>query len=227
LRLRDALLLDRGFTSDVYEWGDEQILKLFHGGTDPLKAEREFVATRAVHALGLPAPDAFEMVELDGRRGIVMERIRGVSMLQYVQSRPWRLKWAVRELAALHVRVNSCTAPDSLLKQRERIAAKLSGAQHLSPEERQQLLDRLQALPDGDALCHGDFHPANIMCTRQGPVIIDWETASRGRPAGDAACTLLLMQRAHLPSWSPRFMHALLALTRSAIHRGYLRGYLR
>ena len=76
-------------------------------------------------------------------------------------------------------------------------------------------------------MCHGDFHPHNILCTAHGPIIIDWQTASRGRPAGDAACTLLLIEHAYLPAWSPRYMHALLAVTRSLIHRGYRRGYLR
>ena len=60
-----------------------------------------------------------------------------------------------------------------------------------------------------------------------GPVIIDWESAARGHPAGDVAYTLLLMHHANLPSWTPRYMHWLLGATRSVILRGYLNGYLR
>ena len=31
----------------------------------------------------------------------------------------------------------------------------------------------LNALPDGDFLCHGDFHPDNVMMTSGDPVLID------------------------------------------------------
>jgi aminoglycoside phosphotransferase (APT) family kinase protein len=89
------------------------------------------------------------------------------------------------------------------------------------------MLNCLDELPDGEALCHGDFHPGNIMVTVAGPIIIDWETATRGQPAGDVAYTSLLMQCAGLPSWTPRHMHVLLAATRSLIRTRYLKAYLR
>jgi Ser/Thr protein kinase RdoA (MazF antagonist) len=38
---------------------------------------------------------------------------------------------------------------------------------------RSQALERLNQLPDGDALCHGDYHPDNVLMTRNGPIIID------------------------------------------------------
>ncbi len=37
----------------------------------------------------------------------------------------------------------------------------------------------LNALPDGDFLCHGDFHPDNVMMTSGDPVLIDWPGAKR------------------------------------------------
>lgn len=47
---RGVVLLDRGFTSDVYAWGAGRVLKLFHRGTAPSKAVGEYTATRTVHA---------------------------------------------------------------------------------------------------------------------------------------------------------------------------------
>lgn len=88
-RLCGCELLGRGFTSDVYAWDQGRVLKLFHPGTDASKAEREYAATTAVHALGLPVPVVHEFLEVDGRHGIVMERVSGVSLLQWVQAKPW------------------------------------------------------------------------------------------------------------------------------------------
>src|SRR5687768_9068383 len=66
LALARAELLARGFTSDVYDWEQGRVLKLFFPGLPHEKAEREFRVTRAVHAAGLPAPAAFEVIEIDG-----------------------------------------------------------------------------------------------------------------------------------------------------------------
>src|SRR5205814_8949014 len=91
-----AAPLGKGYTSDVYAWGDGRVLKLFHGGLARDRADREYRATRAVHAAGLPAPAAYERVEIDGRCGIVFERVDGPSLFDHVRARPWVLLWAVR-----------------------------------------------------------------------------------------------------------------------------------
>lgn len=182
---------------------------------------------RAVHAMGLPVPAPEEVVEVEGRPGIVMERIVGPSLLQLVQAKPWRLRWAVRTLGDLHTRINSCTAPAVLASQREKIASRITSSSSLSDEDKLSVVRCLNELPDGDALCHGDFHPGNIIIAQDGPVVIDWDAATRGRPAGDAAYTLHLIRSANLPFWIPRYMHLLLSGTRSMIRRGYLKEYLR
>src|SRR3954464_8532949 len=90
-------LVGKGFCSGVYAWGEGRVLKLFHGWVARDRADREFAATRAVHAAGLPAPSAYELVAVEGRYGIVFERIDGVSLLGYTQARPWALFGAIRQ----------------------------------------------------------------------------------------------------------------------------------
>jgi Ser/Thr protein kinase RdoA (MazF antagonist) len=48
-------------------------------------------------------------------------------------------------------------------------------------------------MPDGDRLCHGDFHPWNILGPPEAPVVVDWLDACRGDPAADACRTWLLL----------------------------------
>jgi len=43
----------------------------------------------------------------------------------------------------------------------------------------------LRELPDGEALCHGDFHPRNVIVDGDELTIIDWVDASSGPPAAD------------------------------------------
>jgi len=41
-------------------------------------------------------------------------------------------------------------------------------------------------------MCHGDFHPGNVMLSDRGPMIIDWVDACRGNPLADVARTSIL-----------------------------------
>jgi aminoglycoside phosphotransferase (APT) family kinase protein len=85
---------------------------------------------------------------------------------------------------------------------------------------------RLDALPDGDALCHGDFHPANVMRSPSGPVVIDWPNATRGAPEGDVARTLLLLGAGEPASYTP-VMRVLTMVGRGLFLWLYVGAYMR
>ncbi len=80
-------------------------------------------------------------------------------------------------------------------------------------------------LPDGDTLCHGDLHPANILLTQRGPVVIDWTCGSCA--LGDVAATSLLFEVAQLPTDAPLHIQALLKCSRRMLHSTYLKHYFR
>ena len=71
------------------------------------------------------------------------------------------------------------------------------------PELAEIARQRLDSLPDGDVLCHGDFHPANVMRSPNGPVVIDWPNATQGAAEADIARTLLLLGAGEPPSYTP------------------------
>lgn len=221
-----AELVGRGFCADVYAWGAGRVLKLCHGPAAPERAHREFVATRAVYSAGLPAPAAYEVIEVEGRPGIVLERVDGVSLFERVQARPWTLFAAVRRTAELHADIHRHAAPAELPSLRDRVAARVEESDAPEPDKR-VARTRLAALPDGTALCHGDFHPGNVLLGPRGPVVIDWSAASRGHPLGDVACTSRLLRTAALPSWAAWYAHLMLRCLRPAMHRSYLKWYFR
>jgi aminoglycoside phosphotransferase (APT) family kinase protein len=65
------------------------------------------------------------------------------------------------------------------------------------------VLEGLERLPQGAALCHFDFHPDQVLMTQRGPVVIDWMTAFRGHPLADVArsCVLLSFGQAPNSGW--------------------------
>lgn len=226
VNLNTAEIVGRGLTSDVYSWGEGRVLKLFYPQFAASKVESEFAMTRAVHAAGIPAPAAHEVVEIEGRLGIVLERVEGRSLIDCVQTRPWTLFAVARQFAQLHAQLHGLLGPTELPQQRQRIANTIEAARDLPEADKEAARRHLADLPDGEALCHGDFHPGNILVSWRGPVIIDWETASRGHPLGDVARTSHLFRHADLPASTPMHIRLLFKTSRGLLHATYLKRYL-
>jgi len=211
-----------GRTAEVYAWEEGKILKLYREGFSPDDVDYEQRLARIVHASGLPVPAAFDIVEVNGRRGIVYQRMDGPSMLETINKHPGQLRRSMRQLADLHIEMHTRSVPE-LPSQRERLQRKIQRAQPLPDDLKAAALQALEALPDGDRLCHGDFHPGNILLTASGPIIIDWIDATRGNPVADVARTRLLFTTARLPGFS--VLALILRLANRWLLEQYLRGY--
>lgn len=190
-----------GRTAEIYAWGDGQVLKLFRPGWSAEVARDEAAIARAAHAAGVPTPAVDDVIEVDGRVGIVFERVRGPSMLKALVAAPWRLRSFASRLAELHARVHreDGTGLPSL---KERLAGRVRAA-GLPGDLEAAVLARLDALPDGTAACHGDLHPDNVIVSSHGPVIIDWLDAAAGPPLADVARTSLVLTSGALPPETP------------------------
>ncbi|HSL42876.1 MAG TPA: aminoglycoside phosphotransferase family protein [Anaerolineales bacterium] len=181
-----------GRTAEIFLWDDRHVLKLYRDWCPPDWVEYEARIARAIHAAGIPSPAAGEIVEVNGRRGLVYERLEGISMLQDMNARPWTLWKHARSLAELQVKVHQQSIP-GLPIYKERLGYDIRNAQHLSEDLQDKALALLDALPEGKSVCHGDYHPGNVLLTKNGPVVIDWMTACTGSPWTDAARTSLIL----------------------------------
>lgn len=184
-------LIGRGGTAEIFSWKDGQVLKLFLEGF-PL-GEAEARITEAAHKAGLPVPAVKGVVEVEGRRGIVFERVDGPIMSIAMTSKPWRLLKLAGMMAELHAAMHSCEIP-GLPSQREDLKTMVRDRVPLPSGMKEALLEVLAQLPDGNALCHGDFHPGNIIVSTRGPIAIDWLMAKRGNPMADVTRTSLILR---------------------------------
>jgi Ser/Thr protein kinase RdoA (MazF antagonist) len=96
---------------------------------------------------------------------LVMERLDGRDMLAELGRKPWLVGRHGRTLAALHNRLHEIQAPAGLAP----------------------------AFGPGDRVLHLDLHPANVMLTSRGPVVIDWSGARAGAAGADVAMAYLIM----------------------------------
>ncbi len=211
-----------GRTAEIYEWEGDQILKLFQDWVSARSVDQEARNARAVHAAGLPVPAVGEVIEINGRLGLIYERVDGPSMEDTITARLWTLPRSARLVAELHSDMHVSSVIPELPSQRQQLESKIRAAEALSSDLRDAALKALDKMPDDDRVCHGDFHPDNILMSARGPVIIDWRDASRGNPLADVARSSVLLLGATAPGLRvPRLLKLIPRLLRIIYLRRY------
>jgi Ser/Thr protein kinase RdoA (MazF antagonist) len=175
--------IGEGAYAEVHAWAPGRVLKLFKSGFPRRHSWWEARMTRAVFAAGAPAPEVFEEVTLEGRFGVVLQRLDGPTLSQLSRSGAMTREQTGAILATLAISVHRTPPPADVLSLRDLMngSSRLSGGM-LPKHIAIGILAPIERLAPGDGLCHGDLHPGNVM-TADGPRIIDWGGATRA-PAG-------------------------------------------
>lgn len=174
-------LIAKGNTAEVFEYGEDKVLKLFKPGYPVEQIQREFNNTVIMNRICVHTPKAFEIVEHAGRHGIVFQKIIGVDLFSEYLKNPSDEKIAsviLTDLSDIQKKV-------LLEKTEEGISYKIylewfgyDGSN----------------LPDGNFICHGDLHPGNIIRTKDGELcLIDFMNVCRGPKEYDVARTYVLL----------------------------------
>ena len=192
-------LIGEGRTAQVYAWGPYHALKLYYDWWPLGNIEYESHIGRVVYAAGVPCPSVGDIVQEEGRVGLVYERVAGPSISDVLLAEPQRLEELAVTLAQLHAAMHRPAPGSGLPLQRQRLLhhIELASPVPLPPGLKEKALQLLQELPDGDVICHGDLHPGNVLLSSRGPLAIDWENASLGSGICDVARTALLLETAH------------------------------
>jgi aminoglycoside phosphotransferase (APT) family kinase protein len=183
-----------GRTAEIYPWHDGLVLKLFHTWVSEDSVQYEARIARAVHAAGLAVPRAGEIVEVGGRLVLEYERFDGKPMGEIMPVKPWMLPRFARQLAELHVAIHKTPGVPGIPSQRDRLVYKIRAAKDLPIPLQEVCVQALAQMPEGDRLCHGDFHPLNVLLHKGRAAVIDWVDATCGNPMADVARTVVLMQ---------------------------------
>ncbi|MBD2843636.1 aminoglycoside phosphotransferase family protein [Paenibacillus sp. IB182496] len=224
----DWQAIGHGRTADImaHAADAETVVKLFKPFIPQTDVEREYAAGRWLRGQDIATPAALGLVRIDGRLGIRYTRAAGVPLLRLMLEQPLQLEPLSRRMAALHIRVHACDGAGMGIRQKEVLAAGIRRCERLDAQERQALLRLLERLPEEQALCHGDYHPDNIMAGAQ-DVVLDWMNGMSGSPAGDAARTWLLLKYGAPPEHASEAESRQLQAARETIREAYLAEYIR
>lgn len=165
----------------------------------------------------------------------VMQRAPGTTMLRAVTSRPWRALRLIDQLAELALQLHSlpvagwpgATDPMALVEQRlslpRRVLERMDPPGLRDAVERATELGR-SAVAGSSVVCHGDFHPLNVIVDGRHASVIDWTDAGLGPREADVSRTLLLFNLASIAARS-RLERGVLRVVGPRFERRYRRTY--
>ncbi|AYG59566.1 aminoglycoside phosphotransferase family protein [Rhizobium jaguaris] len=182
-------LLGTGKEAEVYENG-QLVLKLYK--SSKTSAFREAAILAILEDLGVDAPRVQDVGDIEGRWGLTMTRAEGGTFGEAIALQPLQASVYLNALVAMHRKIHEHSGV-RLPSIKSRLAHNIESAAQLEEIQRQHLLSGLRLLPDGDRLCHGDFHPWNVLGSLERAVIVDWLDACSGDPLADVCRSYVLM----------------------------------
>ncbi|MBX5149841.1 aminoglycoside phosphotransferase family protein [Rhizobium lentis] len=194
--------------AEVFEYG-ALALKLYRHPASKVSAFREGANLAMVERLSLPAPKVHAVGEFEGRWGVVMERAPASCFADRLVSTAGDA--AFGEMAQLHCSIHSQPG-EGLPSLLARLSARIRRAEGLDAASRKRLLSALDSLPDGDRVCHGDFHPWNIHGSGRGVMVVDWLDACSGNPLADVCRSYVLLRHA-MPDRAMAYVEAYASAT--------------
>ena len=217
-------IIGEGRTAVVYEYGDK-VLKLYNKEFPKEPVLQELKMQRIAHENGSLVPQVFDTYEEDGQFGIVFERINGIPLKDILFNDMLHMKKHGKEYAKLLLSIHQVTVDETIPD--ANYIDRLKRVNQIDLETKDILIERLKKLPKGNHLCHGDFHPDNILIADDKAVVIDWMTGYRGSPAEELSRVLLLLQTPYGLKDVPKLIKPLIKLFVKRFRKSFLDEYLK
>ncbi|WP_433923316.1 phosphotransferase family protein [Paenibacillus taichungensis] len=221
--------IGQGRTAEIYEYPSNQIMKLYHADFSTEAVQNEFRITEAVFQKGLPVPQARLYMDDESRKGIIFERIEGNTMLSLMIQEPVLIEELSRQMAVCHHSLHAQQDDEGALPtQKQILTGAIRNTSLLSEEDKVQVINYMSSLPERKQICHGDFHPDNVMLNemRDQYWVIDWMTGMSGDPAGDVARSWVILMSGTLPEDTDPAVHKGFELARNVMLDHYIQHYI-
>lgn len=182
--LANATCIGSGFFSEVYRLDDETIVKLFVKDSAEEDIRREIELDKYALQIGIPTAISFDLVEADGKEGIIYEMMNHGSLRDAIRDNPEKLDEYTDKYTALLKDLHSSFDTEKRLPDaKARLLHTLDKFRSLySPGEFSAIYALTETIPESDSVLHGDCHVKNIMLHNNEPLLIDLDTLSRGDP---------------------------------------------
>ena len=185
-------LIAKRKNKEIYADND-RVVKLYvegHSQSDILNEALN--QSRVEEYSNLNIPKLIEVGKIENRWAIVSERIEGKTISELMKEYPENIDKYLNLFVDIQLEILSNEVP-LLNRIKEKFTRKLENATNIDENTKYELLQRLQGMKNHNKLCHGDYHPSNVIVKEDGTVyVIDWAHVTQGNASADAARTYLL-----------------------------------
>ena len=179
-----------GAQADVFIF-ENCAVKIFKHDRSKSAVFYEAAITSLIELTGLPIAKVQEVIKIENQLAIKMDYINGISLNQCMISDISNIEYYLNIMAGLQININSKTIPLPF-ELKNVLKSKIENNAFINDRGKTRLLRRLDILPKGIQLCHGDYQGDNIIKQDEEFFVIDWVDATNGHPDGDVCRTYML-----------------------------------
>ncbi len=193
-------LIGIGATAEVYDYEDNKIIKLYNADQPESSLQWEYNKMKYANQYNLSCPKVYELVEIDGRHGYIMEKYNGINLNEKIMNDVKRIASgemsietfstnyfnSVKGTARVLYEVHKVKIPE-WHKINDQLLWDINETDLLDQEMKMRIIDLIESLPEDTSVCHGDPNPNNIMICDGEYKLIDWVNAGIGNPMYDIA----------------------------------------
>ncbi|MBQ2910522.1 MAG: phosphotransferase [Bacilli bacterium] len=204
---------------------NDKVIKLFvedHSQSDILNEALN--QSRVDEYSNLNVPKLIEVRKLENRWAIVSERVEGKTISQMMKEQPEKTDEYLNLFVDVQLTILSNEVP-LLNRIKEKFTRKLENATNIDENTKYELLQRLQGMKNHNKLCHGDYHPSNVIVKEDGTVyVIDWAHVTQGNASADAARTFLLFSIDNNEELAEKYLN--LFANKSGIEKSHIQRWI-
>lgn len=184
-----------GACGEVFRLDDETIIKLYYPRVKKEEIEQEKALAKKAFVMGVPTAISYDIVEADGRTGVVYELIKSKTIGELIRSDEGHLEEYVDMYAAVCRQIHGIEAePGQLPSFKDINRSDIPNVTGITEEERAYLHRFLDLVPDRMNCLHGDLNINNIMVQNSECCLIDMGEFSTGTPMFDLSRILFSME---------------------------------
>ena len=187
INLEECKLLGAGGHGKVYRINGDTIVKMYYTGDSLEDIKREQDYAKKAFVMGIPTAIPFDIVKCDEVFGLVFELVDADIVSNYLNEHPDQIEAVAKKYAQTLKQLHTThVAKDALSSTRELYRNRIEGLRAYMTDEEVDTLQRInEAIPEGDTVVHGDYHPKNVMVQNGELVLIDMADLTTGHPLYD------------------------------------------
>lgn len=183
--------IGHGGTATVYEWGNNEVIKVFKPNIPIEIIKKEEYIGKVLNDSSICMPKYIKTIELNNNLAIIYERVYGKSLAEVLVETAAKSDIAAN-FARTHYEIHQYHI-DKLPSQYDMLNSNISKMGGVLGNNLKKMQDLLDNISIENRVCHGDFHPLNIMVDLDKYITIDWNGSCLGSPLLDVAWSYLTL----------------------------------